>query len=304
MHQVTSCLMFTLATIMATMSKAQTPRANVRNIATLPGVSVDQAILMPNGNVVLYTEPDSIVAYDLTTKRSTLVAHGWWPELAITRAGDRIAYGHPTEDRKTGHIWTLSINPTTGTAVGPARQVTTGLGHTASFSPDGKFLTFEIHPPPSDSSRPHSQLAVVPTVGGTERIIGTFPGGIGALGWSDDGQWVFAKAQGTLLRVPVNGGASQVVLSYTGGAPIVSSDGQLLLYNPSRTARAEGRLGFTTATGVQGEFPIPPGADVGTYVDNGSPKSLLIVITRTSGVPTTTLFELDVTPILQYIKKP
>jgi hypothetical protein len=83
---------------------------------------------------------------------------------------------------------------------------------------------------------------------------------------------------------------------------IISSNGQLALYYPHRGAKAAGRLGFATATGLHGEFPIPPGADLGTYVDNGSPKSLLIVNTRASGVPTTTIFELDVTPILQYIK--
>ena len=90
----------------------------------------------------------------------------------------------------------------------------------------------------------------------------------------------------------------------TGGGQLISSNGQLALYYPERGAKAEGRLGFATATGVRGEFPIPPGADFGTYVDNGSPKSLLVVYTRSQGVPTTTIFELDVTPILQYIKKP
>lgn len=308
MQRVTSCLLLTLGALAAsTAGSAQAPPANVRQIATLMGVDVDQAILMPNGHVILYTEPDSIVAYDLTTKRSTLVAHGWWPELAITRAGDRIAYGHPSGDPKTGHIWTLPIDPETGTAVGPARQVTMGRGHTASFSPDGKFLAFEVHPPRTDSSTPPSLLAVVPTAGGAERIVGTYPQGVGAMGWSDDGQWLLAKTQGTVVRVPVGGGPSEFVLSYpagTGSGQIISSNGQLALYYPYRGAKADGWLGFATATGVHGQFPIPPGADLGTYVDNGSPKSLLIVGTRAPGVPTTTVFELDVTPILQYIKKP
>jgi WD40-like Beta Propeller Repeat len=310
MQRVTSYLLLTLGALAAPIvSGAQAPPANVRKIATLTGVDLNQAILMPNGRVILYAEEggDSVVAYDLTTRRSTLVTHGWWPELAITRAGDRIAYGHPAEDGKTSHIWTLPIDPATGTAVGPAREVTKGLGHTASFSPDGKFLAFEVHPPRADSSIPPSLLAVVPTAGGQERIVGTYPQGVGAMGWSDDGQWLLAKTQGTVVRVPVGGGSSEVVLSYSagnGGGMIISSNGQLALYYPFRGAKAQGRLGFATATGVHGELPIPPGSDLGTYVDNGSPKSLLILNTRESGVPTTTIFELDVTPILQYIRKP
>ena len=289
---------------------AQAPPPVVRKIATIPGVNVDQAILMPNGRVMLYTasEGDSVVAYDLTTKRSTLVTHGWWPELAITRAGDRIAYGHPSDDGKLpSHIWTLPIDPATGTAVGPARQVVMGIGHTASFSPDGKFLAFEVHPPRADSSTPPSLLAVVSTAGGPVRIVGTYPQGVGAMGWSDDGQWLLAKTQGTVQRVPIGGGPNEAVLSYpsgTGGGMIISSGGQLALYYPYRGAKGVGRLGFATATGLHGDFPIPPGADVGTYVDNGSPQSLLVVFTRAPGVPTSTIFELDVTPILQFIKKP
>lgn len=308
MQRAPWCLLLTLGTLATPIATvAQAPPAKVREIATLPGVYVNQAILMPNGRVILYTEEgaDSVVAYDLTTKRSTLVTHGWWPELAITRAGDRIAYGHPSEGGKLpSHIWTLPIDPATGTAVGPARQIVMGLGHTASFSPDGKFLAYEIHLPRTDSSTPPSLLAVVPTAGGPARIVGTYPQGIGAMGWSDDGQWVFAKSKGNVLRVPVGAGPSEFVLSYVGnGGEIISSNGQLALYYPFRGAKAQGRLGFATATGEHGEFPIPPGADLGTYVDNGSPKSLLIVYMRAPGVPTTTIYELDVTPILQYIKK-
>lgn len=307
MQRITSCLLLTLwALAVPVAGSAQAPPANVRKIATLTGVDGNQAILMPNGRVILYTDGDSVVAYDLTTGRSTLVTHDWWPELAITRAGDRLAYGHPSEGGKLpSHIWTLPIDPATGAAVGPARQVTFGLGHTASFSPDGNFLAFEEQPPRTDSTTPPKLLKVVPTAGGPERLLGTYEG-VGAMGWSDDGQWVLAKTRGTVIRVPVGGGPSEFVLSYpgTGGGMLISSNGQLALYYPDRSAKAEGRLGFATATGVHGEFPIPPGADFGTYVDNGSPKSLLVVYARSQGVPTTTIFELDVTPILQYIKKP
>lgn len=307
MPRVSLCLRLILGVLAAPIvASAQAPPATVRKIATLTGIDGNQVILMPNGRVILYTEGDSVVAYDLTTKRSMLVTHGWWPELAITRAGDRIAYGHPSADGKIpSHIWTLPIDPATGSPVGPARQVVMGLGHTASFSPDGKFLAFEVHPPRADSSTPPSLLAVVPTAGGEVRVVGTYPQGVGAMGWTADGQWLLAKTRGTVERVPVGGGPSEFVLSVpTGtGVEIVSSNGQLALYYPYRGAKAEGRLGFATATGVHGEFPIPPGADLGTYVDNGSPKSLLILNSRAAGVPTTTIFELDVTPILQYIKK-
>ena len=53
---------------------AQTVQPTVRAIATIPGVAVDEAVRLPNRRVILFTDDDSIVAYDLTTKRRTVVA--------------------------------------------------------------------------------------------------------------------------------------------------------------------------------------------------------------------------------------
>jgi hypothetical protein len=121
MHRITSYVLLTFGAIAAPIvGSAQAPPATVRQIATLTGVDGNQVVLMPNGRVILYTEGDSVVGYDLTTKRSTLVTHGWWSELAISRAGDRIAYGHPSEDGKIpSHIWTLSIDPRPATPSAP-----------------------------------------------------------------------------------------------------------------------------------------------------------------------------------------
>ena len=60
---------------------------------------------MPNGRVVLYNNHDSIMAYDLAAKRSTLVTRDFDGALTISRAGDRIAYARESEDKKTDVAW-------------------------------------------------------------------------------------------------------------------------------------------------------------------------------------------------------
>ncbi len=123
--------------------QAQAPQPKVREIATIPGVNVGEAVRMPNRRVVIYTTGRSIFAYDLASKRSILVTSGFDGELTISRAGDRVAYDHDSEDRKSGFIWSIPINPTTGAAAGSAQRVSMREGDEASFSPDGKLLAFE-----------------------------------------------------------------------------------------------------------------------------------------------------------------
>jgi len=287
--------------------RAQTPEPKIREIATIPDVAVnDEALRLPNGRVVLYTVRDSIMAYDLKAKRGTLVTRGFDGELAISPAGDRIAYVHASEDGKTDVIWVMPIDPKTGTATGPAQRVSTSAGDWPSFSPDGKLIAFRV-----DRMSDTWDLAVVPTAGGTERTLAKYDKRFRPVSWSADGTWIFlfvraqGETSGSVERVPTAGGRSESLISYP---PLVDNtvgqiDGHIALYRPDIAAQAEGRVGYITVSGAHGEFNIPPGSR--GFV--GSTQSLLTHTTRPSaisqGMPTSKIYELDVSPILGSIGK-
>ncbi|MGH7594348.1 MAG: hypothetical protein ACRELE_10935 [Gemmatimonadales bacterium] len=90
---------------------AQTPQPKVREIATIPGVSVDDVVRLPGTQTLLYPSGSSIFAYDIMTKRQITVttksAVGWngkSDRLAVSRRGDRIAFTEETEDYVTPYI--------------------------------------------------------------------------------------------------------------------------------------------------------------------------------------------------------
>ena len=263
-------------------SLAQTPQPRVRELATMPGIEIREAVRMPNGRVILYATYDSVTgsifAYDVASKRSTLVTRGFDGNLSLSRAGDRIAYDHESEDRKDDFIWSIPIDPTTGAAAGPAQRVTMGKGNTPSISPDGKLIAFEGH-----RSSTRSDLAVVPTVGGPERVVAEYDKGIGGMSWSADGKWIFVRVGGrrdtsaSIQRVPAAGGRSESVMSF--GTPDadtwVTDGGQIALYWKYIRAQWDGHMAYMMRSGRQGEFRIPAGSVSGNYTDVGSARSLL-----------------------------
>ncbi len=178
--------------------------------------------------------------------------------------GDRIAYDHDSEDRKSGFIWSIPINPTTGAATGPAQRVSVREGDESSFSPDGKLLAFEAF-----EGSPHTKhlLAVVPATGGPERVLGEYDN-INETSWSADGKWIFVLLGNRQLieRVPAAGGPSERVIS-TSGYVTGPIDGQVAFYQDAR-AQSEGRVAYTTTSGAHGEFRIPPGSAFGSWAGN------------------------------------
>lgn len=147
MQRIRWCRWLAVGALVApSAGRAQAPRPKIREIATIPGVDVWDLVRLPNGRVVLYTVGDSVVAYDLTTKRKTLVTRDWFDVIRLSPAGDRIAYGHRGEDGRGEWIWSMPIDPSTGAAAGPAQRVTTIQGDYPSFSPDGKLIAFNTNP--------------------------------------------------------------------------------------------------------------------------------------------------------------
>ena len=124
----------------STTARAQLPQPTVRELTVIPGVAVDEAVRMPNGQIILYTVRDSIFAWDIRSRHVMLVTTGFDGELTIARAGDRIAYATPfgTSDA----INVLSIDPNSGAARGAAKRISALTGDYPSFSPNGKQIAF------------------------------------------------------------------------------------------------------------------------------------------------------------------
>ena len=272
----------------------QTPQPKVREIATIPGVSVKNTHRMPNGRVVLYAVGDGIFAYDLASKRSRLVTRGFDGELGMSPAGDRVAYDH-----ESSFIWSTPIDPTTGAATGPAQRVTVREGDEPSFSPDGKLIAFE-----GFGGRTTNLLAVVPVTGGPERVLAEYDATIHNIWWSVDGKWVFVKlGRSKIERVPAAGGPSETLISISGRleGPF---DGQIVFYRLDALAQSEGRMAYTTTSGTRGEFRIPPESSFnGGIGSNYTALSLLTTVSTWETTPTSTIYELDMTPLLKAVIK-
>ena len=244
----------------STTARAQLPQPVIREITTIPGVSVDEAIEMPNGRVVLYTVRDSIFAWDIRSRHAALVTVGFDGELTISRAGDRIAYASPSGTSDMINV--LSIDPSSGAARGTAQRVSALTGDYPRFSPDGKQIAFAA----DRGSRHILDLVVVPTSGGPPRLLTHFDKTIWNLTWSADAKWIFLKLGGrgdtasAMMRVPVEGGPGETVIDVPSSqfAALMAED--VAFYRSNVDAEVDGRLAFRTTAGTRGELSIPANA--------------------------------------------
>jgi Tol biopolymer transport system component len=262
--------------------RAQGPQPRVREIATFPGIAVGEALRMPNGHVIVYSVRDSLLAYDLVSKSTVLLALGFDGQLSISPAGDRIAFPRISEEREDV-IWSMALDPATGRATGQAQRVSLSPGDTPSFSPDGQRIAFVLY-------KSH-ELAVVPATGGPQQILASYdPEIIHRTSWSADGRWVFAEVwpagSPSVERVAAAGGRSDRIFSYTGVSE-GSFDGRIAFYRPDARARVEGRVAYVTAAGQSGAFRIPPGSRPGSDPEGEGLGSLRPLLERTT-MPSTT----------------
>lgn len=263
-------------------SSAQSPQPVIREIATFPGISVDYAVPLPNGRFVIYATNDSIVSYELTSKRMTFLTRGFYSNLRVSPVGNRIAFAQYSEDGENSFIASLPIDPETGQAKGPAQRVSLSLGDEPSFSPDGNRLAFGAFRP-----KGAHDLVVVSVTGGPERVLAHYPGRIGETYWNTDGRSVFAQVESnqdhqrfTLEQVPSAGGRSEATLTFTGNPPMGSIQGRVLFTRSGarNQAQREGRVEYLTASGSRGEFRIPRGASFGEYPEGA--RTLVIGYAR------------------------
>jgi Tol biopolymer transport system component len=251
---------------------AQMPRANVRELVTVDGLT-SGFVLLPGGNTLIYgvtsdhTEPNQprvdgdTFAYDVATKRRTLLGANMRP-VAVSPRGDRLAFTRSSENPTESFLWTMPIDPKTGIGTGQAQRVSLRpvQRNRASFSPDGNALAFKAGPLPNGSW----EVTIVPATGGPERVVKSYPGNSLGVAWSTDGLSLYLERddvspQTSIERVPVAGGPSTPLVARTQitnkQAAGLSGDARVAFFhdNPDR-------FFYRTASGVDGEISavLPP----------------------------------------------
>jgi Tol biopolymer transport system component len=231
----------------------------MRPIATLPGVSVGDFAVMPNGRVMYYVIEDSLLAYDLATKRASVVARGEFDDFSVSPRGNRVVFDRENEDGSATHIWTIPVDTATGMARGPAQRVSTREGHEPRISPDGRMVAFVS---PVDSS---PNLVVVTATGGPERVVAHFELNLSYVDWTPDGKWLLvhlpatARAGSVVQRVPVTGGKPETLFSVPAAEGTRAAfDGEFTLFRAGGASQAMMRTGYRGPNGEQGEFDNPP----------------------------------------------
>jgi len=244
----------------------------------LPGdVRVTQMALTPDARRVYYGDSArAIWLYDRADKRNIRLADGEAWDLAVSPAGNALAFKRTSAGSADQHVWVLPLDPRTGEATGPARRASTRQGDTPAISMDGKWLAFAA----DDSVGVGQGVVIVPVAGGSERVVVPFMrASVSNIRWSPDGRslyygvnppvacdpdWSclplreeFRQTTGSIHRVAVDGKSQATIApKVAGGWPGLSADGALLAYTEGGFP---GRMVVVDTAGKQlTSFPLVP----------------------------------------------
>jgi len=277
-----------LLAIASTSLAAQTPTSPARPASATPtqtrltdalpvDVRVTQMVLTPDARRVYYGDSARAVwMYDRADKRNVRLADGEAWDLAVSPAGNALAFKKVSAGSADQYVWILPLDPRSGEATGPARQASARQGDTPSISNDGKWLAFAA----DDSVGVGQGLVIVPLMGGPERVVvPSMRASVSSIRWSPDGrslyygvnppvacdpEWSclplheeFKQTTGSIHRVAIDGKSETTVASkVSGGWPGLSADGSLLAY---AEGGFPGRMIVADTTGKQlTSFPLVP----------------------------------------------
>jgi len=203
---------------------------------------------------------------------------------AWSRAGDRIVW-----QGEGDHIWSIAVDPRTGTRAGDARRISVGTGRAPSFSPNGKQIAFLRHIEDRKQS-----VMVMPADGGQETKLAECYSN-GPLSWSPDGSALFypsapgssaGRQAADVFRVAADGRSKPVRIVSLGDEIFrgMSPDGRFMVSGPhvDPTGWALGTVTLRDASGkVLGQAVTPRGAgDVSDNGDDWTLRPLQIVARR------------------------
>jgi len=271
------------------MQQAPALQATVRELATLQG-EVSAFFRLPNGHVLLYTMDDTSFAYDIVTKRRTVLGTGMKLQH-VSAQGNRVAFRRSSGDQNRNSLWTMPLDPSTGAATGGAQNISLRpIGTHTKFSPDGRTLVYAVGPRPDSTW----DITVGPVTGGPERIIANYPFEVFPF-WSADGKWLYIERYGAgrvrnrhetyIERVPLAGGQPEVLFpvhpalkEWFEGVVGVSIDGRIALY-----MRNPDQFFYMTSSGATGEITVPfPPLDDGWGHDATLDSERYLTLTQVS----------------------
>ena len=195
-----------------------------------------EAALSPRGSLIAYTTNKDLRMWNARTRSSRVMVKGGSESVVWSPAGDAIAFLHDNDDGSQEQLWTLRVNNVTGEPIGTAQRVGLAFttGNSPQFSPDGKTIAF-----PRQDSGNRSSLVLVPTSGGTERVL-VSGYGVRKLRWAADGSAIYyissdsSRIKSVLSKVASSGGTPHLVHDFTAESivPGLSADNRTVTFLP------------------------------------------------------------------------
>jgi Tol biopolymer transport system component len=140
------------------------------------------------------------------------------------------------------------------------RRLTFLDGHagTPRWSPDGKWIVFDLRPP---SSKP--DVWVVTASGGEPRRVANNAGGADVPSWSQDGRWIYyhSRSDGQIWKRPWQGGDAIRVTRKGAFEGFESADGKYLYYSKDDNNSGIWRVDL----GNGNEAPVPELSEAGYF---------------------------------------
>jgi Tol biopolymer transport system component len=216
---VTATTIFSLAIVrVATAQRSSEPTgSNFHKVAVVDSADLRVVGASPDGRWLTYAYDQAIwiMPADGRAKATRLLPPGFIDRNPVWFPGsDRLGFVSNRAARdgsKKLYGMTVSIDPNTGRAQAPPRQVTTeetpGVG---GVSPDGQWMTYVV---PEEKA-----IKIVPSTGGTPRTLVTMDRAHLPLIWSRDGKTIYFAVGGAGNGVPPYGVWHKV--ASTGGAVV------------------------------------------------------------------------------------
>jgi len=245
---------------------------------------MDEYAVTADRNRVYYSSlRGEVLLYDRKSSKTTHIADGGviW-DIAVANNGSAVAFTRSGEGGKDYFIWTVPLDSVTGLAKGPQRRASMMPGDDAAFSHDGRSLAFARE----DSAG--TSLVVLPTLGGPEHVLGSFPSFIDNIRWTPDGKsLVFLvhpprrdpSGKATIQEISLSGGPPKTLGQARRGWSGLSPDGSLIAFGDSGSRRS---FVLADRTGHPvGAFTPPPGFDIDTWTNGGIVASRIRNVFRT-----------------------
>lgn len=228
-------LLLIAASALFAQAGAQTaplPKAPTRVVLASDSTWVDAISEPASGRFTVYARDSTIRIYNKASKRTYVIQarfRRYDGNVGISRTGNLIAFVRGDDNRSVPYVWTQALDTLTGEPQGSARRISLVKSRVAQPSSDGRFVAFVSDDGNHNAVSGGTRLWVVPSSGGTARMLDSAGQGIGQPRWSPDDKIIYYERRPALMRLRVEGGRRDSI-GVTGSFIDVSHDGQLLAF--------------------------------------------------------------------------